>query len=162
MGHPRIPAAAFCRYPCNVSQSKLTRIFIAEDSEFLRDILVRSLNAMEGVVVVGHARSGEEAISGVGEARPDIVLLDLAMPAGSGFTVLEALRPAGDRPFVVVLTMHTQAAFREQCHQLGAHVFLDKASEIQRLLDALHDLAGRDFELPELLNAFSHHHQTAE
>jgi DNA-binding NarL/FixJ family response regulator len=140
-----------------VSHPKLTRIFIAEDSEFLRDILMRSLSAMDGVHVAGHARSGEAAIIGVREASPDIVLLDLAMPAGSGFTVLEALKPAVERPFIVVLTMHTQAAFRDQCQQLGAHVFLDKASEIQRLLDALHELAGRDFDLPQLLDAFSHH-----
>lgn len=138
-----------------VLPQKQIRIYIAEDSEFLRDILVRSLNAMDGIAVAGHAKSGEAAISGVRAEAPDLLLLDLAMPHGSGFTVLEALQPNKHRPFVVVLTMHTQPAFRDQCRQLGAHVFLDKAHEIQRLLDALHCLAGRDFELPDLLEAFS-------
>lgn len=145
-----------------MSLSQPTRIYIAEDSEFLRDILVRSLDAMEGVEVAGHARSGAAAIAGIRATRPDLVLLDLSMPDGSGFRVLEALQPAGRRPFIVVLTMHTQAAFREQCQALGAHVFLDKASEIQRLLDALYELAGQDFELPELLAAFSAEHQLTE
>jgi DNA-binding NarL/FixJ family response regulator len=133
----------------------MTRIFIAEDSDFLRDILVRSLSAMDGIAVVGHACSGETAIAGVRAAQPDIVLLDLAMPDGGGFAVLGAFQPADRRPFFVVLTMHTQTAFRDQCREMGAHMFLDKASEIQRLLDALHALAGRDFELPELIEAFS-------
>lgn len=133
----------------------MTRIFIAEDSDPLRDILVRCLSAIAGVVVAGHACSGEAAIAGVRELQPDIVLLDLSMPQGGGFAVLEALKPTDRRPFVVVLTMHAQDAFREQSREMGAHVFLDKASETQRLVDALHALAGRDFELPEFLEAFS-------
>jgi DNA-binding NarL/FixJ family response regulator len=145
-----------------VTQAKTIRVFIAEDSDFLRDLLVRSLNAMTGVVVAGHACSGEAAIAGVRDAQPDIVLLDLAMPEGGGFAVLEALKPNGQRPFFVVLTLHTEPAFREQCRELGTHVFLDKATELQRLLDALQALAGRDFDLPELLEAFSPEQQTAE
>jgi DNA-binding NarL/FixJ family response regulator len=140
----------------------LTRIFIAEDSDFLRDLLVRSLTEIAGVVVAGHACSGEAAIAGVRDVQPDIVLLDLAMPHGGGFAVLDALKPNAHRPFFVVLTMHTQTAFRDQCRELGAHVFLDKASEIQRLLDALQELAGRDFELSDLMEAFSPEQQTVE
>jgi len=138
-----------------VSQPKTTRIFIAEDSDFLRDLLVRGLSAIPGVVIAGSANSGDTAIESICEAAPDIVLLDLAMPHGGGFAVLEALKPNEHRPFFVVLTMHTQPEFRDQCRELGAHIFLDKASQLQRLLDALQTLAGRDFELADLIDAFS-------
>jgi DNA-binding NarL/FixJ family response regulator len=138
-----------------VTDVKLTRIFVAEDSDFLRDALLRCLNGMVGVEVAGHASTGEAAIAGIRAVQPDIVLLDLSMPQGGGYSVLKALQPSGDRPFFVVLTMHTQTAFRDQCREMGAHVFLDKATEIQRLLDALYALAGQDFDLPQLIDAFS-------
>lgn len=157
-----MPPVTLCGYGRCVSQPKTTRIFIAEDSDFLRDLLMRSLAAIPGVVVAGNACSGEGAIAGVRNLLPDIVLLDLAMPQGGGFAVLETLKPDGQRPFFVVLTMHTEAAFRDQCRDLGAHVFLDKTTEIQRLLDALQELAGRDFDLPDLLEAFSPEQQTVE
>lgn len=140
----------------------MTRIFIAEDSEFLREILMRDVSVLAGVEVVGCACSGEATIAGIRDSKPDIVLLDLSMPSGGGFAVLEALRPTDSRPFFVVLTMHTQRVFRDQCETLGVHVFLDKASELPRLLAALETLAGREFDLPELLEAFSPEHQPAE
>jgi DNA-binding NarL/FixJ family response regulator len=143
-----------------VPNAKLTRIFVAENSDFLREALLRCLSGISGAEVAGHASGGNAAITAIREVKPDIVLLDLMMPQGDGFAVLEAIKPTDHRPFFVVLTMHSQPAFREHCRAMGAHVFLDKATEIERLLDALHALAGQDFELPELIDAFSQKPQT--
>ena len=61
--------------------------------------------------VVGVAKTGTEAIDGVAELRPDVLILDMAMPGGNGYAVLQAVKQHSSAPLVIVLTLILYAIF---------------------------------------------------
>ena len=93
---------------------------IADDHPIFRDGLRRLLEAEPGLKVIGEACDGAEAVKMVRELKPDILLLDLAMPRHPG---LEALRDLGTGQQSVRVILLTAAAEKQQiveALQLGA------------------------------------------
>jgi len=113
------------------------RILIADDHPIFRDGLRRLLEAERGFQVVVEAADGEEAVKLARQLKPDIVLLDLAMPRVTG---LEALRELAASPKPVRTVLLTAAIEREQiveALQLGARGVVLKESATQLLFKAL-------------------------
>jgi two-component system, NarL family, nitrate/nitrite response regulator NarL len=104
------------------------RVLLADDHAVFRQGLRRLLESERDFLVVGEASTAEEAVSMVSQLRPDILLLDLSMPGGSGLDALSALA-ATDVPVKAVVL--TAAIGREQvirALQLGARGVLLKSS----------------------------------
>ncbi|MEV4565771.1 response regulator transcription factor [Nonomuraea sp. NPDC049419] len=80
------------------------RVLIADDHPIVRDGLRAALtrDPESGIVVVGEAGDGEEAVRLAGELTPDVILMDLRMPGMDGMTAIRRL--AGTGPRVLVLT----------------------------------------------------------
>jgi two-component system response regulator (stage 0 sporulation protein A) len=130
------------------------RLFVADDSATVHQMLRGSLGSLDGVTVVGEAYSGNEAIRHIPASKADVVLLDLSMPDGDGFSVLESFHANGDRPYFVVMSFHNEATFRERTAQLGATLFVDKGAEFGALVATLQHLAGKEFTRVELQETF--------
>ena len=79
------------------------RAVIADDEPLARERIRTLLSAFPEVAVVGEARDGEEAVAKVRELEPSLLFLDVQMPAGDGFSVLEKI-PAESAPAVVFVT----------------------------------------------------------
>ncbi len=105
---------------------KPIQVLIAEDDKFLRNVLQAKLVA-EGFGV-RIAADGEEAITAIAEATPDILLLDIIMPKKNGFDVLEDLRLKGrqDIPVVILSNLGQDEDVRRGL-ALGAVDFLVKS-----------------------------------
>lgn len=108
-------------------------IFIADDSDPLRERLTAVLSEIEGAEVLGQARNAAEALEGIRRLNPDLVILDIQMPGGSGLDVLRAIKQHARPPVVMMLTNHAHAQYREKCMALGADFFLDKSGEVESL-----------------------------
>lgn len=108
-------------------------IFIADDSDTLRERLTTMLSEIEGAVVVGQARNAGEAVEGIRSLNPDVVILDIQMPGGGGIDVLKTIKQYARPPVVMMLTNYVNAVYREKCVGWGADFFLDKSREIERL-----------------------------
>src|SRR5688572_15216644 len=67
------------------------RVVMVDDSAFIRVVVSRKLDQLGRVQVVGNAASGQDALAVIREYRPDVVLLDLEMPNGSGIDLLEKM-----------------------------------------------------------------------
>ena len=93
--------------------------------------------------VVGVAKTGPEAIDGVAELLPDVLILDMAMPGGNGYNVLQAIKQRQSAPLIIVLTNHP--AYRQKSLAAGADYFFDKSAEFDQLLLLLERLK-RDAE----------------
>src|SRR5690242_21931994 len=91
--------------------TKPIRILIADDHAIFRDGLRKLLESEPGMSVAGEAVNGDEVVKLAQQIKPDIILLDLAMPGRSG---LEALRALSDPPNGVRVILLTAAIEREQ------------------------------------------------
>ena len=113
------------------------RILIADDHPIFRDGLKRLLESESDLKVIGEACDGIEAVELVRKLRPEILLLDLAMPRRPG---LEALREINTDSFPVRVILLTAAAEKEQiveALQLGARGVVLKDSATQILLKSI-------------------------
>jgi two-component system response regulator DegU len=102
------------------------RIVIADDHLIFRDGLRRLLDLELGLSVVGETGSGDEAIPVVTAAEPDVLLLDLAMPRRSGWSVLQALAGAAPAVRPIVLSTDVDHAGAVRALQLGARAVILK------------------------------------
>src|ERR1035437_1063971 len=99
---------------------KPIRILIADDHAVLRAGLGLLLSQQYDMIVVGEAEDGAEAVSKATELRPDVILMDLAMPGGSGLSATRAILDAWPRARVLVLTMYDDTAHLKQLMRVGA------------------------------------------
>ena len=108
-------------------------VFLVDDSDVVRQHLAQLVRTVPGARAVGEADMAFDAIYAIRRLKPTVVVLDISMPGGSGFEVLEAIRREAHRPTVIMLTNFSQPHYRERCLEMGADHFLDKLSQIERL-----------------------------
>lgn len=101
-------------------------MLLVDDEPDLLYLLERLLQR-EGFDVVGTASDGQEAIAAVSDAKPDIVLLDLAMPTLDGEAAVPQLVLEAPTTMVVILTAHVTAEQARSLFDLGAFAVHDKA-----------------------------------
>jgi two-component system, LytTR family, response regulator len=110
------------------------RALIVDDEPVARRVLREELELLDQMEVVGEAGDGQNAISKIAALRPDVVFLDIQMPAMGGFELLENLR-GGFLPAIVMVTAYDQHAIR--AFEAGAVDYLLKPVSQQRLLQAV-------------------------
>ncbi len=108
-------------------------VFIADDSLIVRERLVTMLDELAGTKVVGQAGNVATAISAILTLKPDVVILDILMPGGSGIDVLQHVKEAEIAPIIIILTNYPFAGYRQKCLQAGADFFLDKTTEFDQI-----------------------------
>ncbi|XLZ72473.1 LytTR family DNA-binding domain-containing protein [Massilia sp. SR12] len=116
----------------------MMRVLIVDDERLARAELRRMLASHPGVQIVGEAANAAEAALQVAALQPDLLLLDVQMPGGSGFDLLAAL---DDAPEVIFTTAFDQYAL--QAFEASALDYLMKPIEPQRLASALERAAAR-------------------
>lgn len=113
------------------------QVFLVEDSPLVRDRLIVMLGSLPGTQVLGHASDADAAIREILAAKPDVVVLDLALGAGSGFDVLRAVHPAAPQIDFYMLSNFASDPYRQLAGKLGARGFFDKSSEFERVRDVI-------------------------
>jgi len=124
-----------------------TRIVIADDHPIFRDGLRRLLETESDLKVVGEACDGAEAVKLAKQLKPDILLLDLAMPRHPGLEALREMSSASNQNAVRVILL-TAAAEKNQiveALQLGARGVVLKDSATQLLLKAIHTVMAGEY-----------------
>jgi DNA-binding NarL/FixJ family response regulator len=117
-------------------------ILIVDDHAPVR-ARIRGIAAQEpDFQVVGEAEDGAEAIRLTHELRPDIVLLDLAMPGANGFEILQRIKAARPETKVIIVTVHSEGAYRRATEENGADAFLVKKTLMTTLLPTIRGLDG--------------------
>ncbi|MGY5764229.1 response regulator [Brachybacterium sp. DNPG3] len=123
------------------------RIALADDQALLRSGLVALLRLEQGIDVVGEAATCADALAVVERERPDVLLLDVQMPAGilpdgtpgpaDGIAVAERLRASGADVRVIVLTTFGRAGYLRRTLEAGAQGFMVKDAPVERLVDGI-------------------------
>ena len=118
------------------------KILIVEDDQDMRRALQIRLKSQGYTIAV--AADAVTAIAAAKRERPDLILLDIGLPGGDGFLVMErlhALLPLADVPFIV-LTARSPEGNKERARGLGAKVFLQKPVDNDVLAAAVREALG--------------------
>jgi len=128
------------------------RCLIADDHVLVRQGIRRLLQDERDVEIVGEAGDAAEALKGVIELRPDIVLMDIGMPGFSSFDATRVIQTDYPQTRVIFLTMHDSQEYVMQELQAGAAGYLLKDTPAEKLASVLRDVhRGGKFVSPEVL-----------
>jgi two-component system response regulator NreC len=130
---------------------KRLRIFLADDHAIVREGLRALLQRQPGFEVVGEAADGHEALAEIERTRPDIIVMDIAMPHLNGLEATRRLRTLVPGARVLVLSMYDDAEYVQQILDAGASGYVLKGSASRDLLEALAALRqNRRYVTPSL------------
>lgn len=118
------------------------KIFVVEDSAAVRERLVEMIREVEDVAVVGEAASCAAAVAGMLGARPDVAILDISLPDGSGIEVLARVKREVPDLRGIVLTNYVTPQHLKASADAGAEYFLDKSVDFERIPGILEQMKG--------------------
>jgi DNA-binding NarL/FixJ family response regulator len=135
----------------------LSSIVLAEDHAVVRQGLCGLLASAGGFRIVGEARDGREAVALSLQLRPDVVLMDIAMPVLNGLEATRQILAAWPAARIIILSAHSDDAYIQHTSLAGSMGFLEKQSSAETLVRALHEvLNGRPYFSPSIVRRLKH------
>jgi len=129
--------------------AKRKKIIIAEDQTLVRQGLRSLLDSEAELKVVAEAENGLDAIRLVAKHKPDLILLDLAMPKLSGISALKEIRKQFPVVKILALTFHTSEEYILEAFKSGVDGYCLKNDTHAELLSAIrHLLSGKTYISP--------------
>ena len=117
------------------------RIMLADDHAVVRSGLRRLLEQRQGLEVVAEAESGEQAYRLFSEHVPDVTVLDLSMPGMGGLEAVRRILARHPYAWLLVFSMHENAAFATQALKAGARGYVSKTGAPEELVTAVQEVA---------------------
>lgn len=127
-----------------MAQERDIRILIADDHTIVRQGLKRLLEDESGMEVVGEAVDGRDAVAKAMDLMPDIVLMDLSMPALHGLEASRQVTKRLPKTRVLILSMHKNEAYVLQALQAGASGYILKDSASEEVTGAIRSVSRGD------------------
>lgn len=121
-----------------------TRLVIVDDHELVRDGLRSLIGREPGLELVGEAATFAEGMRLVTTLRPDLVVLDLKLPDGSGLEGCREMVDASPGTQVLILTAFSSPAARVQAREAGARGMISKRADGSHLIEAIRRVVGGD------------------
>ena len=116
------------------------KVFIADDSKVMRERLIEMLSELPEIEIIGQAQDGLEATNLIEKLNPDVAILDIRMPRGSGIDVLEKIKKNNPALIVIMLTNYPYPQYRKKCMKAGAEYFFEKSTEFEKVMEVLETL----------------------
>lgn len=113
------------------------RILLADDHEAVRRGLRALLETQEHWKVCGEAEDGRDAVEKTRALKPDMVILDISMPALSGFGAARLIKELCPGIPILVYSMHRSQAFLEEARRIGVNGYISKSEDGPTLLMAV-------------------------
>ena len=120
------------------------RVVLADDQDLVRGGFRVILESEPGIVVVGEARNGEEAVAAVARLTPDVICVDVQMPGVDGLEATRRIRAAGSPTAVLIVTTFDRDDYLFAALQAGASGFLLKNTTPEKLIEAVRIVARGD------------------
>jgi len=115
----------------------LIRTVLADDHKLFCDGLERVLNDSGHFQVIQKFYNGQSLLEKIQVHNPELLIVDVEMPAINGFDVIKRIRVNNTVTKIVVLSMHEETVFSQEAFMLGADAYLNKSMESMQLIDSL-------------------------
>ena len=126
-------------------------VLLAEDHMIVREGLRILLEAEGDIAVVGEAETGRQAVELTRQLRPDVIVMDIAMPLLNGLEATRQICRGVPGTKVLILSAHSDDAYLEQVTALGAMGYLLKQTSAHFLAEAIREVQkGRRFFSPSI------------
>lgn len=120
------------------------KIFLVDDSPIVLERLILMFDDYKNMDIIGKARNGITAIASIRKLKPDIVILDVHMPGGSGIDVLKEVRKEFPLMTFIILTNYADPHHRSACFEAGGDYFLDKSKEFEKVVEICKELIRKN------------------
>lgn len=132
------------------------RVLVVDDHAVVREGIRHVLTESAGFSVVGEAESGVRGLELAQQLQPDVVLLDITMPAESGLDVAARLRQLVPEIRILILSMHEQGEYVLEAVRAGAHGYVLKDTRPAELRDAVRAVhSGEEYFSPAVAGRLS-------
>ena len=108
------------------STQRLPAVFVVEDHDRLRKLIIGFLGTLKDVIVVGDAPSAEDALEHAEFASADIILTDLNMPGITGIELAQKIKKIWAEKQVILLTAHDDSFYADKAFEAGASAYIVK------------------------------------
>lgn len=129
------------------------KVLLADDHQLVRSGLCSLLSAMPGVQVVAEVADGVEAVRLAIELKPDVALLDIAMPRLSGLAAMRQMKSQGLATKVLLLSMYDKDEYVAEAMHAGAAGYIVKDSAVDELEQALQVVMRGEVYLSPVISA---------
>lgn len=119
------------------------KILLVDDHPGFINAAVRHLRRLDWLSVVGMASNGIEAITQCEALKPDVVLMDLAMPEMGGLQATRLIKAQDPAPYIVIASHFDDGEHREHAMRAGADAFVSKLAYIHEVMPLLEAFAQR-------------------
>lgn len=137
-------------------------VLLAEDHVIVREGLKVLLGLEEDLEVVAEANDGHEAVELVAKLRPDVVVMDIAMPVLNGFEATRQIRHLSPESKIIILSAHNDDAYVKQALAFGASGYLLKQIAPDILPRAIREVhRGTPCFSPAIFRRLVHHRDKA-
>lgn len=145
-----------------MNSSKRITVLLADDHMILREGLRRLLESDSDIEVVGEAETGRKAVELVLKLRPDVIVMDIAMPQMNGLEATRQILKSNPGAKVLILSAHNDDAYVESVTALGAVGYLIKQTSAQFLSEAIREVhKGKTFFSPDVAKRFHKRQQNS-
>ncbi|NOU14719.1 MAG: response regulator, partial [Methylococcaceae bacterium] len=128
-------------------------VLLVDDHELVRTGIEALLNTAEDIVVVGVAKSGEEAIEAMNKLTTDVVLMDVNMPGIGGQEACRRILQQNPTVKIIAVSVHNDGPIPQQLLRLGVLGFISKGSPVDEMIKAIRKvIAGERYLCSEVAN----------
>jgi DNA-binding NarL/FixJ family response regulator len=111
------------------------RILLIENSEMVGTRILGLLATIPSLELLGQSKTIKKGLQVCELTNPDIVLLDINLPDGSGISLIGELKRRWPQICIIMLTNSSNEFYRNKCAELGAEFFLDKTTDFPRIVE---------------------------
>lgn len=115
-----------------------SNIFLIDDHPLVRLWLAQLIEEQSDLVVCGEADNVRDALSRIAATRPDLVIVDISLPGGSGIELIKILKSQYPHLLMIVLSMHDESVYAERAVRAGARGFVMKRETANQIIEAIY------------------------
>lgn len=119
---------------------KNVKVFIVDDSAFVRARLITMLCCFEEIEIIGQTEDATVASDSIRKLQPDVVIMDIRLRGGTGIDVLHNIKNDKLAPITIMLTTYPNPQYRERVKSAGGDFFFDKSTEFEKIIDVVKQL----------------------